>query len=29
MLYLFAAVFGFGHGGVMTLAAPTVAELFV
>ncbi len=28
MLYLFAAIFGFGHGGVMTLLPPTVAELF-
>ncbi len=28
MLYLFAALFGFGHGGVMTLLPPTVAELF-
>jgi MFS family permease len=28
MLYLFAAVFGFAHGGIMTLLPPTVAELF-
>ena len=28
MLFLFAAVFGFGHGGVMTLLPPIVAELF-
>ena len=28
MLYLFAALFGFGHGGVMTLLPPIVAELF-
>jgi len=28
MLYLFAAVFGFGYGGVSALMSPTVAEVF-
>jgi len=28
MLYLFAAVFGFGYGGTSALISPTVAELF-
>ena len=28
MLYLFAAVFGFGYGGVVALESPIVAELF-
>ena len=28
MLYLFAAVFGFGYGGVSALMPPTVAEVF-
>jgi len=28
MLYLFAAVFGFAYGGLMTLMSPMVAELF-
>jgi MFS family permease len=28
MLYLFAAIFGFGYGGIAALASPVVAELF-
>jgi len=28
MLYLFAAVFGFGYGGTSALISPTVAEFF-
>jgi MFS family permease len=28
MLHLFAAVFGFGYGGVSALMPPTVAEVF-
>jgi len=28
MLYLFAAIFGFAYGGVISLQSPTVAELF-
>ena len=28
MLYLFAAIFGFGYGGTAALLSPTVAELF-
>ncbi len=28
MLYLFAAIFGFGYGGVVALESPIVAELF-
>jgi len=28
MLYLFAAVFGFAYGGVITLQSPVIAELF-
>ena len=28
MLFLFAAIYGFAHGGLFTVVAPTVAELF-
>jgi MFS family permease len=28
MLFLFAAVYGFSHGGFFTVMSPTVAELF-
>lgn len=28
MLYLFGAVFGFGHGGLATMESPMVAEIF-
>ena len=28
MLYLFAAIYGFAHGGLFTVMSPTVAELF-
>jgi MFS family permease len=28
MLYLFAAISGFAHGGFFTVMSPTVAELF-
>lgn len=28
MLYLFAAIFGFGYGGVSAVASPTIAQLF-
>lgn len=28
MLFLFAAVYGFAHGGLFTVVAPTLAELF-
>jgi len=28
MLYLFAAIFGFGYGGIAALGSPVVAELF-
>ena len=28
MLYLFAAIYGFAHGGFFTLLSPLVAELF-
>jgi MFS family permease len=28
MLFLFATVYGFAHGGLFTVMSPTVAELF-
>ena len=28
MLYLFAAIFGFAYGGLITLKSPMIAELF-
>ena len=28
MLFLFAAIYGFAHGGFFTVVSPTVAELF-
>jgi MFS family permease len=28
MLYLFAVIYGFAHGGLFTVMSPTVAELF-
>jgi MFS family permease len=28
MLFLFAVIYGFAHGGIFTVVSPTVAELF-
>ncbi|MBW2612926.1 MAG: hypothetical protein JRD49_03350 [Deltaproteobacteria bacterium] len=28
MLFLFAVIYGFAHGGLFTVISPTVAELF-
>jgi MFS family permease len=28
MLFVFAAIYGFAHGGLFTVVSPTVAELF-